>query len=227
MTARIRDSPPVFSGSCPYAGVMEGDAAPRGDLGDTWGLSRAELARERERLGTVALRATAYGLVWILPLAFLLVRYGIGDGETPQNTATDILVFCALAMIAVSLCFTPGAVWWWVRYESVRRTGWRPATVAAEIEVAGGCLAAFARPGTDHGRLYYVVRYRDGSGARLRGGNSMWHPPPLLAFDRAQPAWVGGSGRATVVLFGASRWGPRRPRAVPAKFIARLPARSQ
>jgi hypothetical protein len=215
--------------SCPYAGVMERDDGPRSDRGDSWGLGRVELARELERVGAVALRTTACCLVWILALAFLLFSYGIGDSDAPRNTATDILVPCLLVMIAVSLCFTPGAVLWWLRYESVRRTGWRAATVTAVIVVEpGGCLAAFARPGTDPGRkLDYVVQYRDGGGARLRGGASLWHHPPLLAFDGAQPAWVGGSGRSTVVLFASSRWGPRRPRAVPATFIAVLPARSQ
>jgi hypothetical protein len=206
---------------------MERDNGPRSERGDSWELGRAELARELERVGAVALRTTACCLVWILALAFLLVLYSITDA--PRNTATDILESCALVMIAVSLFFTPGAVLWWLRYESVRRTGWRAATVTAEIvEEPAGCLAVLAPAGTDPGRkLDYVVQYRDGGGARLRGGASLWHRPPLSAFDRAQPAWVGGSGRSAVVLFAGSRWGPRRPHAVPATFIAVLPARSQ
>jgi hypothetical protein len=213
--------------SRPYAGAMGRENGPRSDRGDAWGLGRAELARERERVGAVALRTTACCLAWIPALAFLLFSDSISDGEAPRNTATDILAFC---VIAVSLGFTPGAVLWWLRYESVRRTGWRAATVTAVIVMEpGGCLAAFARGGADPGRkLDYIVRYRDGGGGvRLRGGASLWHHPPLLAFDRAQPAWVGGSGRSTVVLFAGSRWGPRRPRAVPATFSAALPARSQ
>lgn len=208
---------------------MERDDGPPSDRGDSWGLGRAELARELERVGAVALRTTACCLTWIPALAFLLVLYSISDGDSRPNTATDILAFCAIAMIAASLCFTPGAVLWWIRYESVRRTGWRAATVTAVIVVEpGGCLAALAPSGTDPGRkLDYVVHYRDGGGVRLRGGASLWRHPPRLAFDREQPAWVGGSGRSTVVLFASSRWGPRRPHAVPATFIAALPARSQ
>jgi hypothetical protein len=211
---------------CPYAGAMERDTGPRSDRGDSWGLSRAELARELARVGAVALRTTACGLVWMPALLFLLFLYGIDDGEAPGNTETGIFVFC---LIAVSLCFTPGAVLWWMRYESVRRTGWRAATVTAVIVVEpGGCLAAFSGAGADPGRkLDYVVHYRDGGGARLRGGASLWHHPPLSAFDRGQPAWVGGLGRSKVVLFASSRWGPRRPRAVPATFISALPAPSQ
>ncbi|WP_372664942.1 hypothetical protein [Amycolatopsis kentuckyensis] len=203
---------------------MDPDNGPRGDRGDAWRLDRAELARERERVGAVALRTTACCLVWIPALAFWLFSYVVSDGDAAPNTATTILAFC---LVAVSLCFTPGAVLWWVRYESVRRTGWRAATVTAVSVAPRGCLALpFPQPNNARS-LDYVVHYRDGGGARLRGGASIWHSPPLVAFDSAQPAWVGGSGRSIVVLFADSRWGPRRPRAVPAKFFAVLPARSQ
>ncbi|RSD25042.1 hypothetical protein [Amycolatopsis eburnea] len=180
---------------------------------DSWGLGRAELARERERLGSVALRTTACCLAWVPALAFLLFSYG----DAPENTATAVLAF---GVIVVSLCFTPWAVLWWLRYESVRRTGWRAAEVTAVRVDPRGCLAALAFAGrsSNASSLDYVVRYRDGGGARLRGGASLRRQPPLVAFERAQPAWVGGSGRAAVVLFATSRWGPRRPRAVPAKF---------
>ncbi|WP_410622491.1 hypothetical protein [Amycolatopsis sp. cmx-8-4] len=180
----------------------------------------AELARELERVGAVALRATACGMAWVVGLVVLLISYSSGS---------DILAFGAFVVIAVSVGFTPGAVLWWMRYESVRRTGWRAVTVQAVfVSEPGGCLAAFSRPGMDSGRkLDYVVRYRDGDGARLRGGASLWHRPPPLAFDRAQPGWVGGSGRSCVVLFAGGGWGPRRPRAVPATFLADLPAGAQ
>ncbi|MEU0791876.1 hypothetical protein ABZ342_17550 [Amycolatopsis sp. NPDC005961] len=191
--------------------------------GDSRGLGRAEPAGELERVGAVALRTTACCLAWVPALAFLLFSHSIGDG--PRNNATDILAFC---VIAVSLFFTPGAILWWLRYESVRRTGWRAATVTAVFVDLPGCLGALASAGrTNARRLDYVVHYLDGRGARLRGGASLWHHPPLVAFDGAQPAWVGGSGRLIVVLFAGSRWGPSRPRAVPAKFIGVLPARSQ
>lgn len=180
----------------------------------------ADPARELERVGAVALRATACGLAWVVALVVLLISYSSGS---------DTLSFGAFVVIAASVCFTPGAVLWWMRYESVRRTGWQAVTVQAVIvSEPGGCLAAVAKPGTDPGRkLDYVVRYRDGDGARLRGGASLWHRPPLPAFDRAQPAWVGGTGRSCVVLFAGGGWGPRRPRAVPATFLADLPARPQ
>jgi hypothetical protein len=180
----------------------------------------ADLARELERVGAVALRATACGLAWVVALVVLLFSY---------SSDNNILPSVAFVMIAASLCFTPGAVMWWMRYESVRRTGWRAATVeAAIVSEPGGCLAAVAKPGMAPGRkLDYVVRYRDGDGSRLRGGASLWHRPPPSAFDRAQPAWVGGTGRSCVVLFAGGRWGPRRPRAVPATFLAGLPARPQ
>jgi hypothetical protein len=182
----------------------------------------AELARELERVGAVALRATACGMAWVVGLVVLLISYSSGS---------DILSSVAIVVIAASVCFTPGAVLWWMRYESVRRTGWRAATVQAVIvSEPAGCLvvalAAFPGPSADPERkLDYVVRYRDGDGARLRGGASLWHRPPLLAFDRAQPGWVGGTGRSCVVLFAGGGWGPRRPRAVPATFLADLPAR--
>jgi hypothetical protein len=184
----------------------------------------AELARELERVGAVALRATACGLAWVVGLVVLLISYSSGS---------DILSSVAFVVIAASVCFTPGAVLWWMRYESVRRTGWRAVTVQAVIvsEPAGclaAALAAVPGPSVDPERkLDYVVRYRDGDGARLRGGASLWHRPPLLAFDRAQPGWVGGTGRSCVVLFAGGGWGPRRPRAVPATFLADLPARPQ
>ncbi|NBH05298.1 hypothetical protein [Amycolatopsis sp. SID8362] len=184
---------------------------------DPWGLGRAELARERERLGTVALRTTACCLAWIPALAFLLFSYGIGDAS--RNTAAAVLAF---GVIVASLGLTPWAVLWWLRYESVRRTGWRAAEVTAVRVEPRGCLAALAFAGRSNnaGSLDYVVRYRDGGSARLRGGASLRRQPPLVAFEHAQPAWVGGSGRAAVVLFATSRWGPRRPRAVPATFTA-------
>ncbi len=175
----------------------------------------AELARELERVGAVALRATACGMAWVVGLVVLLVSY-----------SSDVLSFGGFVVIVVSVCFMPGAVRWWMRYESVRRTGWRAVTVEAVfVSEPAGCLAAFSRPGTDPGRkLDYVVRYRDGDGVRLRGGASLWHHPPLSAFDRAQSGWVGGAGRSCVVLFAGGGWGPRRPRAVPATFLADLPA---
>ncbi len=181
----------------------------------------ADLARELERVGAVALRTTACGMAWVVGLVVLLISYSSGS---------DVLSSVAFVVIAASVCFTPGAVRWWMRYESVRRTGWRAVTAQAVfVSEPPGCLAAaFSRPGMDPGqKLDYVVRYRDGGGARLRGGASLWHRPPLLAFDRAQPAWVGGTGRSCVVLFAGGGWGPRRPRAVPATFLADLPARPQ
>src|SRR3954469_20935524 len=144
----------------------------------------AELARELERVGAVALRATACGLAWVVGLVVLLISYSSGS---------DTLSFVAFVVIAASVCFTPGAVLWWMRYESVRRTGWRAVTVQAVIvsEPAGRLAvppAAVPGPSVDpEGKLDYVVRYRDGDGARLRGGASLWHRPPPLAFDRAQP----------------------------------------
>ncbi|NBH10817.1 hypothetical protein [Amycolatopsis sp. SID8362] len=184
-------------------------------------MGQAELGHERERVGAVALRTTAWCLAWIPGLAFLL---SYGD-DAHRNTATAILAPLALVLIVASLCVTPSAISWWRRYESVRRTGWRAATVTIEIVAEpGGCLPPFSHRIDDPGRKRdYVVRYRDGGGVRLRGTGSRWHRPPLVAFDHAQPAWVGGSGRSAVVLFGTSRWGPRRPRVVPAKFIAALP----
>ncbi|MFJ1768082.1 hypothetical protein ACIOD2_47735 [Amycolatopsis sp. NPDC088138] len=162
-------------------------------------------------------------MAWVAGLVVLLISYGIGS---------DGLAFGAFAVIVVSVCFTPGAVLWWMRYESVRRTGWRAVTVQAVIvREPAGCLAALAAvpgPSADPERkLDYVVRFRDGDGARLRGGASLWHRPPPLAFDRAQPGWVGGTGRSCVVLFAGGGWGPRRPHAVPATFLADLPARPE
>ncbi|MGW3993657.1 hypothetical protein ACWEF6_09225 [Amycolatopsis sp. NPDC004772] len=182
----------------------------------------AELARELERVGAVALRATACGLAWVVALVILLI-----------SDSSGILPVVAFVVIAASVCFVPGAVLWWMRYESVRRTGWRAVTVQAVIasEPAGvlaAALAAVPGPSVDPERkLDYVVRYGNGEGARLRGGASFWHRPPQSAFDRTQSGWVGGTGRSCVVLFAGGGWGPRRPRAVPATFLADFPARPQ
>lgn len=93
------------------------------------------------------------------------------------------------------------AVGWRRRHRAVRRTGWR----AAEVTVVPG-----STPRSRSGPVV-LVRYRDGSGIRLRQAMST-HGCGLV---REEPAWVGGTGRDMVVLFPYSRW-RRRPNAVPA-----------
>ncbi|SEC22530.1 hypothetical protein SAMN04489727_3013 [Amycolatopsis tolypomycina] len=102
---------------------------------------------------------------------------------------------------------------WWGRARAVAATGWRNATVDI-VRVFVPRHRSLRRPPPD-----IHVRYREGTGIRLRAMSST-HGANALADFTDRLAWAGGWARHMVVLFPN---GPRRPGpyAVPAYALTR------
>ncbi|MFG1647240.1 DUF3592 domain-containing protein [Amycolatopsis sp. NPDC049252] len=108
----------------------------------------------------------------------------------------------ALAGLPWSLVAAGG---WSRRYRAVRATGWRVASVTVVVD-------HLARGGRQMPEIH--VRYGDGSRMTLRAAFST-HGATSLRKRPERRAWIGGWGRAMVVLF-PPRPGHERPYAVPA-----------
>ncbi|MEQ0564735.1 DUF3592 domain-containing protein [Amycolatopsis sp. NEAU-NG30] len=94
---------------------------------------------------------------------------------------------------------------WGQRYQAVRHTGWRSATVTVVPDYP-------VRKGRHTPDIH--VRFRDGSEIALRASMST-HGATIMKGRPDRPAWVGGWGRDMVVLFPDAPL-HRRPYAVPA-----------
>lgn len=136
----------------------------------------------------------------------------IADRADPDRVRTsseenenEFAVNLGIVSIVAGSLGTPvaalAAVGWWRRARAVAATGWRNATVDIVRVISYHGRSPRRAPPEIH------VRYREGTGIRLRAVSST-HGANALADFTDRLAWVGGWGRHMVVLFPN---GPRRP----------------
>ncbi|MFI5609802.1 DUF3592 domain-containing protein [Amycolatopsis sp. NPDC051903] len=115
---------------------------------------------------------------------------------------TGLVLVAGCALVAAS-----AAAGWSRRHHAVRRTGWRAATATVVLA-----------PSTGRGLNppYLDARLASGEAVRLRAAPST-HGARFLRVYTDRPAWLGGSGAASVVLFRHGRG--EAPYAVPAGVV--------
>ncbi len=168
------------------------------------GVSRtAEIVRDTERAYVVGEAVTV-----VYDRADPAYVRTVEEPNDDQGLLGVLVVPMLLACVAVPWSLV-AAAGWWRRYRAVRHTGWR----VAEVRVVPDYPVRKGRHLPD-----LHVRYGDDSRVVLRAVAST-HGATGFQGRRDREAWVGGWGRAMVVLFPDAPL-RKRPLAVPARAIS-------